>query len=424
MCEFVTQRRVIEPTYTSLAPGVFVVEGYPNLYFASLDGFKTEACGNETILEHCNPCLITMDCGCMLKQKGSGRTDKTVIQHNCVGNLTENTVLYAVNLIILEHFYQLTNVSVDGKTLLARAEELSIKPITWPLFGDNVTKQLTADEEKSYSLGKLVSELQNGSTSLYHSASEALLAQYIDANSPGEWMGINRITLNTGLIVGILIIAIIALLGTVRNHIMLQRLCKASCKILAMALVPQTKAIELRPLATTSPEVSKNFTTILDTLLNHLQNEDYLQWVVIGILMGFIVIMILRLWRLSRRLSYVYIQISTNSGMEMLRVGRMPDASRQYIIRCLASISLTATSHCFFGHITYIGAGLILVHRISGKEIMLPTRIRIAGCKIRRYQWLFNDSSCVITPVVVHSHEYVCNQITTQMNERVTNPDE
>jgi len=63
--------------------------------------------------------------------------------------LTENTVLYAVNLIILEHFYQLTNVSVDGKTVLASAEELSIKPITWPFFGDNATKQLTADEEKS-----------------------------------------------------------------------------------------------------------------------------------------------------------------------------------------------------------------------------------------------------------------------------------
>jgi len=27
LCEFMTQRRVIELTYTSLAPGVFVVEG-------------------------------------------------------------------------------------------------------------------------------------------------------------------------------------------------------------------------------------------------------------------------------------------------------------------------------------------------------------------------------------------------------------
>jgi len=103
VCEFVTQQRVIEPTYTSLAPGFFCgIEGYPDLYFASLDGSKTEVCGNETILEHCNPCLITMDCGCMLKQKGSSGMDKTVIQHNCVGNLTENSVVYAVNLIILQ----------------------------------------------------------------------------------------------------------------------------------------------------------------------------------------------------------------------------------------------------------------------------------------------------------------------------------
>jgi len=48
---------------------------------------------------------------------------------------------------VLQYFYELTNVSVDGKTLLASAEELSIKPITWPLFGDNVTKQLTADDK-------------------------------------------------------------------------------------------------------------------------------------------------------------------------------------------------------------------------------------------------------------------------------------
>jgi len=71
-CEFVTQRRVTDPTYTCLAPGVFVVEGYPNLYFASLDGLKSEACRNELILEHCNPCLSTMDCECVLKRKGSG----------------------------------------------------------------------------------------------------------------------------------------------------------------------------------------------------------------------------------------------------------------------------------------------------------------------------------------------------------------
>jgi len=143
--------------------------------------------------------------------------------------------------------------------------------------------------------------------------------------------------------------------------------------------------------------------------------------VVIGILIWFIVIIILRM---CRRLSYVYIQISTNSGMEILRVGRMPDASRQYTVKCLASITLTGTNHCFFGYITFIGAGLILVHRISGKDIMLPTRIRVAGCKIRRYQLLLNDSSCVVTPLVVHSHEYICNQITTRTTDRVTNHDE
>jgi len=30
VCEFVTQRRFIEPTYTSLAPGVFMEVGYPD----------------------------------------------------------------------------------------------------------------------------------------------------------------------------------------------------------------------------------------------------------------------------------------------------------------------------------------------------------------------------------------------------------
>jgi len=55
---------------------------------------------------------------------------------------------------------------------------------------------------------------------------------------------------------------------------------------------------------------------------------------------------------------------------------------------------------------------------------MLPTRIRVAGCKIRSYQLLVNDSSCVATPLVVHSHEYFCNQIMTRMTDRVTNHDE
>ena len=121
-----------------------------------------------------------------------------IISNQCVGNSTANTVLHPVNLIVLQHFYNLTNVT----SLFSTADKLNVDPLKLPLFGDNVNKLLAADDEVGYSLRKQANSMQNDTT-VYHSLTEAMLADYLTSYVPSKWMGMEITSLQTMAIGGL-----------------------------------------------------------------------------------------------------------------------------------------------------------------------------------------------------------------------------
>jgi len=170
-CEFSVRKGDIQPSYTGLARGVYVVESMSNLYFSSINKSDLSACSTGTNLAHCSPCLVYLNCGCNLMQSSMIRhqADNPIVQNRCVGNLSENSVYHAVNLAVLNTFYEMTNISIDGKTLIHNKDKLSLDDnFKLPIFkDDNVEKYLAADESASYSLKKLARIMEN-ETIIYH----------------------------------------------------------------------------------------------------------------------------------------------------------------------------------------------------------------------------------------------------------------
>ena len=120
------------------------------MYYETIIASGPASCVFPREIPQRNPWLMTVNYGCNLKQRTQGSVS-AIISNRCMGNSTANSVLIPVNLIILQHFYNLTNVTMDGTSLFGTADKLNVDPLKLPLFGDNVKTLLAADNEVGYS---------------------------------------------------------------------------------------------------------------------------------------------------------------------------------------------------------------------------------------------------------------------------------
>ena len=134
-----------------------------------------------------------------------------------------------------------------------------------------------------------------------------------------------------------------------------------------------------------------------------------MQWAVITVVTCLLLCLILRVWWLGRRLSYVYLRITTASSIELIKLYRFPTAHRQYKLVSPNAAQLTATASCVCAYLTFVGPSWYLVHTITGESLTMPTRVRIPLWQLNRYRRMFRDATCSITPMIIHSHEYVYN---------------
>ena len=236
-CDFVVEKGDIEPRYTSLAQGVYVVEGYTNLYYETINASGPASCVFPREIPRCNPCLMTVNCGCNLKQRTQGSVS-AIISNRCVGNSTANTVLHPVKLIVLQHFYNFTNVTMDGTSLFDTADKLNVDPLKSPLFWDNVKKLLAADDEVGYSLRKLANSMQNDTT-VYHSSAEAMLADYITSHLPSKWMGMEITSQQTTATGGLLLMVMVSMALKIQNQRTIRQLKYNIVGMTVMSLMQQ-----------------------------------------------------------------------------------------------------------------------------------------------------------------------------------------
>ena len=68
----------------------------------------------------------------------------------------KTSILHSAKLAILDAFYQITNESVMGSTLMVEDEVKSIEPIEVSFFAETTDRLLFADTSASFSLRKSI----------------------------------------------------------------------------------------------------------------------------------------------------------------------------------------------------------------------------------------------------------------------------
>ena len=167
ICRFSLRKEVIRPHYTQVMPGMYVLFNFTNIRVL---------CPRQETEQHpdCNPCEIQLPCGCSLKA-AEGQFNST---GGCEG-IQETGTIHPVNLAILQNFYDMTNVTaLNGEAWPRQSEFGNIADLKLPLFAEKTDRLLAADTERSYSLHKLINNLQNESVVL-HGPAEGLLYDYV-----------------------------------------------------------------------------------------------------------------------------------------------------------------------------------------------------------------------------------------------------
>jgi hypothetical protein len=156
-CEFTVHTGTTEPTYVRLDDRKYVVSNLTQVHTACRGGSH-----KPLSVDPCVPCIVELGCSCTL---AAGEFSLEAEASACDNHTSSIEVSHAVNLAVLQAFYDLDNDTLTGSTLLPPSKMRDIKGIKLPLF--DTDRLLAADETAGYSLRKMVDALQNESVILH-----------------------------------------------------------------------------------------------------------------------------------------------------------------------------------------------------------------------------------------------------------------
>ena len=406
-CDFTTRKGVRNPTYMRLAQGVYVLSDYSDL---SIDC----ATYNESRRLDCNPCLITVGCGCRVHS-----ASWIVIERFCPENESDSSMLYTVNLIVLQHFYDITNLTMTGKSRMTPEDRILPVGVKWEFYGEKVSKLLAADDSASYSLKKLAASLQNESQ-VYHTPAEALLSDIINEQALHKFFGLDLSILNAWAIAVLVFLIVVLSFFQFRTRKEMAQNSKLLAQLgVSTALLTGTRAQDVQ-LKTTPNTVTLPYDW--NELLEYFR-EDMIHFVIvlIALVLIFLWTLYIMYWTTKMR-SYVYIDISTDKGSHLIYYKQLPDASRCFrVVLPQKNVKLTIVNFFLFGCIKFEGKSWKLEHKSTLCRSTLPKRIWIGRSDVIKLTTLLRDPTCEIGPVVVNSHEQLRRVIYSEKNDKKVN---
>ena len=112
--------------------------------------------------------------------------------------------------------------------------------------------------------------------------------------------------------------------------------------------------------------------------------------------------------RSTKRRSFLYLDIASTDKIVQIKYIEFPDSTREYMIRIPpGAIKLSLKSYKLFAVLSFESAQWTLHNARTAENIMLPKWIFIPAWKIKVFTKLINGNSYQVTPVAVHTHEYV-----------------
>ena len=399
-CDFVARKAVITPQLIRIKPNVYVISNFTD---ASLK------CQSSDIprfnQSNCIPCIFTLPCDCSL---GISHTE-VIADKDCLYWSNEIQPLHAVNLIVLQKFYDMENITLSGKALITVPDLPSQQLLHIPLFGNNVSRALAADTAIAYSLNKIAKAIQNDSV-IFHSAGEAKLHEILNKKLDTwsfdfGWPNMKIFNFQwTPYLIAILYIV------NVFYALVLAYLFR-TIRLLSMGALlsttfARTNAFQLR---TTEPTtISATTPNIILTMLADIRRFDLIVaifMIVVTILFFALIYAIIRSF--SRR-SYLYLDISDDEYSVQIHWFTFPDPSRRYNLQLTPGYTLLALrSFCIFGILTFnTPPWRLQSHKLTFIQY-IPTIAFVPPWHIKLLKKIITSQNYSVLPLLVHSHEHI-----------------
>jgi hypothetical protein len=392
-CDFTARKAFIAPSYIRLNVTTYIISNLTRPRSVC----KTTRRRRPLSIAPCAPCLITLPCGCSVSSgeaKFTGPSD-------CTSTARSASVYHGVNLIILQHFYDMNNFTLTGNTLFSPARLNSPTSLHIPLFSDQTSRLLAADESVSYSLNKLTSSLQNDSVVL-HSSSDAILYDYLHRLADKQ----NRFPNFTEAQTWLILLPLPCLLTLFIFYFILYRRFRVLQGVLTLqALLPKTNAFVLRPTSTSLPlPTSPSF---MEQWMASVRDHDFVFIVFLIIAFLAIIGLTFGIYRALSHRTYLYLDFNSADSILQLYYFTFPDASRCYTVKMPTEPTLIIfRTYFFFGVLSFKSRPWLLHNTATDRKIPLPSIILIPFWHIKPLQHIMATSCYNIYPLVVHSHEY------------------
>ena len=405
VCDFTTHREIIRPSHFRLAKGVYVLTNRTDVKVRCQNTTSDSEVQYNLSNHLCNPCLVTVSCGCELL---SGNTVLATETYGCtVGESRSNKLLHGVNLALIQQFYDYTNLSISGRNLFDQTEYKKLEEIHFPIFIENTTRYLANDQKISYSLKKLATSLENDSLIL-HSPSEALLLDYIGQNSLKENFWHFNSWSWTSYAILILGVAVATL--TIFSYQLYRRLAamKATAVYSLQTLLPKATALQLRKLETTTTIVSEiENLPVFQQLINDIRNLDIALFISLFIVAILLIILIIIIKRQSGRRSYLYLDIATNSHVEQVKLWKFPNATRTFQVKTSDQLmELQLKTFWGWGLLKIVSGHWSVSNTLTNRTIHIPTTVIVSPSKAKKLRRILRDQY-EVKPLIIHSHTYV-----------------
>ena len=391
-CDFTTKRQTIESTYWEIAPGTYII--------SNLTGIRTKCIGEsiQLMTRMCAPCIVRLNCSCQL----FANTPHVALQppKSCDNSSSKSEFRHTINLAVLHTFYDMSNVSFTGTTLLTANQLTEHHPLELPFFADSTAKLWAADDTTSYSLRKLSEGLRN-QTIILHSPAEAIVHDFLSRNTLLEtfqW---------TDWTAWLKLLPWLAVIGLFLWQITLHRrlsILTAATAIEMTSRLPRASAFALLTASLTTPSPSKPDWRDLISVLH------FNDWLIVSAFLFVAVCLILLAIAVKRSLarrSYLYLDTSSDIGVLQLYYYTFPDATRNYAIKLpTRPVHLHLRSFGFFGVLLVQPKPWTLIHSVTRKRIRLPRWLLVPYWKLQTVQRFLQSPDCTWLPLVIHTHEY------------------
>jgi hypothetical protein len=396
-CDFSTKKAVIEPLYVRLNRSSFLIHNLTQPQLAC-EGHQAKNVSEAS----CLPCVINLSCDCFLNSEEVSLFS----EWDCTSKEKEGSVILhaAYNAAALKSFYDLTNATLSGTELVDSDKIADTQSLQLSFFSDNVTRLLAADTERSYSLRKIVETLNssNTSNSILHSASEAILLNYLNEMAKFQTSFPNFQDRQTYFILAPYPVMIA--LGLI--VIVMYRRYQVIIALLALQSPRPTLAFDLRTTSTIAPTTTTQF-PIFDWVQT-IRYHEMVLFVIIAALAMCVLAVCIAVKRSFSRKSFLYIDVSNDHHIAQLRMYQFTDATRAFTI-CLPpeETRLAFRSFAVFGIITFTSQQWTLKNNLTGIQTALPRILLVPYAKLKSFKRIFESQlNYKVQPLIVHTHQY------------------